>query len=106
MLPKTFVLVKCSKYEFNFMAAIYCYFMVQKKHLSTKALVLESLQFLENPCKVLLKSSGESRRSGSIATPKHSDWTYLIANKKALFKYSSCQIRFYQGSKYLQLLQA
>ena len=23
-------LVKCNKYEFSFMAAIYCYFMVQK----------------------------------------------------------------------------
>ena len=32
MKPKTFVLVKCNKYEFSFMAdAIYCYFMVQKK---------------------------------------------------------------------------
>ena len=37
MQPKTFDLVECNKYEFSFMAAIYCYFMVQKSYLSTKA---------------------------------------------------------------------
>ena len=30
MYPKTFVLVKCNKYEFSFVAAIHCYFTVQK----------------------------------------------------------------------------
>ena len=43
MYPKTFVLVKYNKHEFSNMAAIYCYFMVQKSHLSTKALLLNEV---------------------------------------------------------------
>ena len=31
MKPKTFVLVEFNKHEFSFMAALYWYFMVQKK---------------------------------------------------------------------------
>ena len=36
MQPKTFVLAKFIKYEFSFMAALFCYLKVQK-NLPTKA---------------------------------------------------------------------
>ena len=55
MQPKTFVLVKFNKHKFSFMAAMLCYFMVQKSYFPIKAFFI----VLQKSKTVALKQSDE-----------------------------------------------
>ena len=62
MQPKTFVLVKCNKYEFSFMAAIYCYLtmvnFVKAKILKNHFQSLDSANLASKEIKLKLKLLG------------------------------------------------